>query len=580
MKKFNLAALPLAVAGVLASTSAFAGTEACFEVYRGLDNSVVTNHGVLYTPAACEMNRTGATNTGLAVNDDATVAWELTGDINLNLNNLVGATSPTSHIVYISTTDIPPASRIQMQLTGADWGTGNANQLYLVHKDAAGDYQTVASSDGAFNNATTVEFLTKAGVTIGAGSRLLLSNTNPNDVQEDGLLITGVQIHVDNKGKSKTCSITPEVTIKAISALTDAQTVIRGAVSSSNGAESVLDISEQFSLITLPPAVANAKQGVLVDAEDPSFRKSFVNNGQAGGNWTNQTIAQKAFWEASFTNKFDTLDLYVILAPTDTVTVATSADSSTGAGVTLAVLTANNAADFANASILDSSHATHINQNLVSNTLPTKVNLDGIATDEVALTSTPTDHVAFASEYFSESKGNVSTVNAAVTITNDVTKIMEFNYNVDTSWSMNFTNASYLGKKAACNTPAPFEVGVNGAVLKVPYVYTKLNEGGFVRITSEHNSEATIFMDIFDESSNETKNVNLGLIQPKSSNVLKADDILALAVADGYTGTGDRHTMTFTVTAPKDKVHGVSVQKIAGGVDRVMPVLDQNNWSQ
>jgi hypothetical protein len=38
--------------------------------------------------------------------------------------------------------------------------------------------------------------------------------------------------------------------------------------------------------------------------------------------------------------------------------------------------------------------------------------------------------------------------------------------------------------------------------------------------------------------------------------------------------------MTFTVTAPKNKVHGVSVMKIPGGVDRVMPVLDQNDWSQ
>jgi len=580
MKKFNLAALPLAVAGVLASTSAFAGTEACFEVYRGAVNSVVTNHDVLYTPAACEINRSGADVTSLAVNDAATVAWELTGDVNLDLDDIDGAgtlVSPTSHIVYIPTTDVPPASRITMQLTGADFGTANANQLYLVHLDAAGDYQTVASSDGSFDNTTNVEFLTKAGVLIGAGSRLLLSNTNPNGVLEDGTLITGVQVHVAN---SETCSITPEVTIKAISAFTDAGTVIAGASSSSTGAESILDISEQFALITLPPAVANAKQGVLVDAEDPSFRKSFVNNGQVGGDWANQTIAQKAFWEASFTNKFNTLDLYVTLAPTDTVTVATSADSSTGAGVTLAVLTANHAVDFASLTILDSSEVTHINQGLVSGFLPTTVNLDGIGPDEVALTSTPTNHVAFASEYFSESTGNVSTVNAAVTITNDVTKIMEFNYNVNTSWSMNFTNASYLDKQAACSAPAPFEVGVNGAVLKVPYVYTKLNEGGFVRITSEHNSEATIFMDIFDESSNETKNVDLGLIQPKSSNVLKADDILALAVANGYTGTGDRHTMTFTVTAPKDKVHGVSVQKIAGGVDRVMPVLDQNNWSQ
>lgn len=588
MKKFNLAALPLAVAGVLASTSAFAGTEACFEVYRGAVDSVVTNHAVLYTPAACEAVRSGADADGLAINDAATVAWELTGDIDLDLDDIdgIGAlAAPTSHIVYIPTTDIPPASRITMKLTGADFGTGNANQLYLVHEDAGADgdpatlgdnmYQTVASSDGAFDTTSEVEFLTKAGVTIGAGSRLLISNTNPTGIIQDGALLTGVQIHVDN---SETCSIVPEVTIKAISAFTDAGTVIQGASSSATGAESVLDISEQFSIVAtnlVNPMGPNATQNILVDAEEPSYRKSFVNNG--GGPWDNQVTPQTAFWEAEFTNKFDTLDLYVTLAATDTVTANLSADSGTGDGITFGILTAEDVLDFADASVLDAAQGDHLSVAL--NGPLTLVDFNGVLVDDVPLTSTPVSYVAFADEYFSESVGNVSVVNAAARLTNDPTKVMEFNYNVETSWSMDFTDANYLDKNG-CQTPSPFAVGVNGAVLKVPYVYTKTNEGGFVRITSEHTTEATIFLDIFDEDSHETKNVNLGQIAPKASNVLKADDMLAAAIADGYMGTGDRHTMTFTVTAPKNKVHGVSVQKIAGGVDRVMPVLDQNDWSQ
>lgn len=591
MKKFNLAALPLAVAGVLASTSALAGTEACFEVYRVAADAVVTEHVTLYTPASCEATRTGAAATGLAVNDAATVAWELTGDIDLDLEDIdgVGAlASPTSHIVYIPTTDIPPASRIKMQLTGADFGTANANQLYLVHVDAGVDgdpataadnrYQTVASSDGAFDGTSTVEFLTKAGVTIGAGSRLLLSNTNPTGVVEDGTLIKGVKIHIAN---SETCSITPEVTIKAISAFTDAGTTIAGAKSSSTGAESILDISEQFTLVAtnlVNPNGPNATRDILVDAEDPSFRKSFVNNAMVGGAWDNQVIAQKAFWEAKFVNNHDQLDVFLTLDPSDTVSVALSADSSTGAGVTFGILAAKDLADVVtDVSILDNTEANHINAAL--NAVPTLIDITGSATDELPLTTTPVSYSALATQYFGSVNGSVNTTNAAATLTNDATEVMDFNYKVNTAWSMNFTDSTQLDKNG-CQTPTPFNVGVNGAVLKVPYVYTKENEGGFVRITSEHTTEATIFMDIFDEATHETKNVNLGQIAPKSSNVLKADDMLAAAIADGYTGTGDRHTMTFTVTAPKNTVHGVSVQKIAGGVDRVMPVLDQNDWSQ
>lgn len=338
MKKFNLAALPLAIAGVLASTSAFAGTEACFEVYKTTANAagVVVNHDTLYTPASCATTRTTATATGLATIVNTSVAWELTGDIDLDLE-ATGAVTPRSHIIYIPTTDIPPASRITMELSGADFGIDNANQIYLVSKDlATGDYQTVASSDGAFNNTSTVEFLTKAGVTIGAGSRLLLSQTNPEGVAEDGTLIEAIEIHVAN---TETCSIDPEVTIAAVSAFTDAGTVIAGGKSSSTGATAILDISEQFSLIA-NPQVTNE---ILVDAEDPSFRQQFVVS-KLAGDWVGQVIATdgavdtSAFWESQFTNSYDDLDIAVILDADDEVMVGVSANSGTGDEVTLSFL--------------------------------------------------------------------------------------------------------------------------------------------------------------------------------------------------------------------------------------------------
>ncbi len=581
MKKFNLAALPLAVAGILASTSAFAGTEACFEVYKTTADAegVVVNHEVLYTPASCSATRLGASATDLHGIVNTSVAWELTGDIDLDLE-ATGIDLPRAHIIYIPTTDIPPASRITMKLTGADFGSSNANQIYLVSAlDDGTDvkYQTVASSDGSFNGTSEVEFLTKAGVTIGAGSRLLLSQLNPEDVIVDGTLIEGIAIHVSN---NETCTINPEVTIEAISAFTDAGTVIAGGTSSSTGATAILDISEQFSIV-LEPQLTNE---ILVDAEEPSYRQEFVVTKTAAGDWEGQVIATdsgiatSAFWEAHFTNAYDDLDIAVELDPTDEIVVGVSTDSGTGDGVTLSFLANIGAGTFenlGNGTVLDAAQDDHLVA--TSNDDVVLVDIINNASDLLTLTESNVNSRFYATEVFPSTA--TTDVYVATRLMNSDDEIMEFNYNVDTVWSMDFHDDGVLLNKNGCETPTPFSVGVNGAVLKVPYTYT-VDNSGFVRITSEHTSEATIFMDIFDESSNEIKNVNLGLIAPKSSNVLKTSWLLGEAQADGYLGTGNRHTMTFTVTAPKNKVHGVSVQIIPGGVDRVMPVLDQNDWTQ
>lgn len=95
-----------------------------------------------------------------------------------------------------------------------------------------------------------------------------------------------------------------------------------------------------------------------------------------------------------------------------------------------------------------------------------------------------------------------------------------------------------------------------------------------------------MYIDIFDETGN-NKLTNLQVsgteqVPAVSSVVVRASDIIAAAMAADptYTMTNDRFFATFTITSPKDKVHGVAVQAIPGGVDRVIPVLDQNNWAQ
>lgn len=570
MKKFNIAALPLAVAGVLASSNAFAGTEACFESYRvdqgialpGTDG-IVEAHGTLYTPASCDTTRTAAGATELQAIDNAKVAFELTGDYDIDFEN-INAASQRQHIVYIPTTDIPPASRIQMKLSGADFGDGNADQMYLVVLDGDGDYQTIASSDGAFDNTDTVEFLTKAGVTIGAGSRLLLSSLNPEDVPEEATLIAGISIHLEN---TDTCNPDSEVTISAVSAKTDGNTSIAGAISKTPVA--ILDISEQFALVT----GADATNEVEVDAEDPSFRKKFVVE-QVGGSWVGKEIEDQAFWEAKFTND-TSLDDFIVIDSDDNVTLSLKSTSSTGAGVTFGIL-ADNQED-TDLTILDASQNDHIATGVGVNV--GLLDIDGNADDMVALTTSAVNYTIDADEVFQVAADTVNYTNIATVLENDTDEVMEFNYDVKATYGLDFNDDAHLDK-VACEATTPYSVGVNGAVLKVPYTFDI--KSNWVRITSEHDTEATVFVDIFDEASNEVKNVNLGQLAGKTSKVYTVDWIIDQAEMEAtpYAPTGKRHTMTFTVTAPKNKIHGVSVQAIPGGVDRVMPVLDQNDWSQ
>ena len=179
---------------------------------------------------------------------------------------------------------------------------------------------------------------------------------------------------------------------------------------------------------------------------------------------------------------------------------------------------------------------------------------------------------------------------------------MNFNYDVNTHYTLDFGNTSYNDHCAA--DKFTHNIDVNGAVLKVPYVVN--GEGNFVRVTNEHDEAAEVTVDVFGESDNgNTGNrkvtaVKLGTVPAKSSVVYFVPELIEEAVSQkSYTGAdggyaagslgtdgvnaksnANRHTLTFTVTAPRDSVHGVSVQRVLGGSDRVMPVLDQNEWSQ
>ncbi|MCF6434941.1 hypothetical protein [Pseudoalteromonas sp. MMG022] len=589
MKRFNKVALiPAAVAAVLAG-NAYAGTEACFEVYK---SSALVNHDTIYAGAACvaEASRTGAAADNLQATDEVAIAYELTGDLAVDFNDIDGdaaqpgtETDDDQHIVYIPTTDIPGGTKITIALTGATFN-GNSNQIHLLKDDGTG-IEAVASSDGTVDTASTITFLTKAGITIGAGTRLVFSRSST--------AATEIGIKIANTTCTDTDQASQSVTIAATSAVTDGGTGynIQGAVSN---AQKVADISPQFY-----PLYAGTTAEVQVNAESSNSegtaivaRTQFVYNADA----TNRLVAtsSQAIYKTGYYNRASLLDQAITLDADDHVETAFVSSSEPGANVKMRLYNGRTAAT----GVLDTA------VEVQTGTTPGAFGLT-----QGAATVYNTEAVTLFTE--SDGAGDVETnpmtaaplLGAAynemfyVVENNPTDGIMNFNYDVTTHYTLDFGTAGELDHCA--DNKVTHEVGVNGAVLKVPYVVN--SEGNFVRITNEHDESAEVTVDVFSESADgndgqrKVTAVELGSVPAKSSVVYFVPTLISEAVsqkqyegADG--GYGDlgsnasfspnRHSVTFTVTAPKNSVHGVSVQKVVGRSDRVMPVLDQNDWSQ
>ncbi|QBG35309.1 hypothetical protein [Litorilituus sediminis] len=638
MKKFNLAALPLAVAGVLASTSAFAGTEACFEVYTGTDNAVAQAFGVTYDLAACGA-RTGdnigtvaapviagpADDVILAKNDVVSIAYELTGvdpvsgekvfDLSYDDIDATGAvTGKDQVIVYIPTTDIPGGTLIEMKLSGSGAEfSGNGNQIHLV-KDSNGAtvgdaFEAVASSDGTLDGTDTVTFITKAGVTIGAGTRLVFSrNSTGADMTE--FLPVGIKL---GNAACTTASSSSSVTLSVTRAKTDGGTGYEIEGAKTKTAQLISEIAPQFYALQ---DGSTAEAQVNAESTDSSgaavvARTQFVYNPVLANQLVvkKQEVAYKtAFYDRGRQGPVaglivdETLDQFITLGADDHLKTKFVASSAPGSEVEMALyndqVTAN---------------GTHVTQEEVEDS----VTWGEFGLSELAATTYETEAIDVFTPVVgvgAAAETNPAAVGTALeganynemwyVLTNERSantgdEIMNFNYVVDTHYTLDFDDPNLLDHCA--QEKKTHEIGVNGAVLKVPYTTTA--SGNFVRITNEHDESAEVTFDMFGESLDGTVEkrkvtaVALGTVPAQSSVVYFMNDVLEAAEAAGYLGAdggyaeGDlgsnfksadnRHTVTFTVTAPRDSVHGVAVQKVIGSVaDRVMPVLDQNAWSQ
>jgi hypothetical protein len=579
----NFTKTALATACLLGAGTAYAGTEACFEVLKGGDDAIISEAYLetLYTLANCESPRTGASATGLAAIDEARIAYELTGNLDVDFETVDTAGTDDLEIVYIPTSDIPGSTVIKMTLAGATFAN-NADIIHLVQEDTLGvgnpvttTFSSVAATDGSVDGETEITFLTKSGVTITAGTRLVLSRVSTGASQAD---LGKIGINIDNT-VCTTPGSTSTVTLAANSVITDGGNgfPVAGGVSD---ATTIVDISAQFVTFHNSTSVDGEVNAESTNSIGTGIiaRTEFVYDADTTLDDTLTHNKSQIISKAGFADWILELDQFIILDGDDHLETAfvTSADPSAivEAGIFNSIIAATGVLTVADQIAVETGIAFGtIDQAgaIVYNTEATD-----LFTPDVGAGDAETIPNAGAGELFE----NLSTWNNTWYVLENtespLATAMNFNYTHTPSYTLDFGTADELDH---CTVDKQLHnIGVNGAVLKVPYTYDTSNN--WVRITNEHTESAEITLDIFDESGNQKTSVDVGNVGEHASVVLRADALIDLAVADGYAGTGNRHTMTFTVTAPKDSVHGVSIQTIPGGVDRVMPVLDQNVWTQ
>ncbi len=593
MKNLKKALLSTAVLAGLASGQAFAGTEACFETFKGADNVLVNgNVNALYTKSACKDNA-GVREATLAALANGAIAYELTGGTNgLDVDfEALDGTDTDLQIVYVPTTDIPPGTLIEFEITNATF-KGNANQLHLVKDDdlaAAGiTFGAVASSDGAFDGTSKIKFITKAGITIGAGTRLVFSKVS---TAADVDAIVPASINVKNT-ECTTDTTKKSVTIAATKAVTDGGTgySIDGAVSKE--AHKLLDISAQFMTM-----VGSSTVKGQVNAESKNFdndtitaRTEFVYDTAANAG----LILRKAelVHKAGLVNRAAVLDRAVTVNGSDKLELSFVETADAGASVQAGLYDTRDGVG-ALASQIDINGASAGSFLAFASSKPATAQVAYDADDAFTLTQSGVlennNKATLVAANTFEAGAVYNELFFTVSQT-DLTKIMNFNYDINVHSKLNFSDSELDHCEKTTNT---HNVGVNGAVLKVPY--TVAGTGNFVRITNEHSVEAEVTVDLFSETANGTTGnrsvtaVKLANVPAKSSVVYYVPDVVQAGVdqknyagSDGNTTNGAnlRHTMTFTVTSPKNTVHGVSVQKLSTGSDRVMPVLDMNDWQE
>lgn len=553
-KNMKLGLLPAAVTAALLSGNAMAGTEACFEVYN---SATVQGHEVNYTPSACVMNTTTTDGSDqLFAQVPSKVAAEAVGP---EFDGIDFQNSNTQ-IVYIPTTDIPGGSVITMELDSATMQAVFANDNNIIHliKFDGTDFEAVASTDGQVTGENTIKFITKSGTTIGAGTRLAFSRVATD--------VVPVAIDFANQG-CITTDIDESILVQSTSAISGGTGIsIEGGVSKKDF--EIVDVQNQYEVkFNVIEGEVNAESSSSVSGNPIIARSEFVYDAT----------------EKTLTNQKDRL-----IAP---VTFTTNTGFDVEAPLTAAT-------DFNQKMKLVGDQTTAgeavrvimwDDQDNTTGDLTNRINFEPGEAD--ATPGNKKTYETLASTLFPASGDNV--VYYALTNTVDG-KVMNFNYSLVNEHELDFNSDERRNR--FCGDAKQIDVGVNGAVLKVPYIVRKGDN--WVRIANEHDQSAEISVEILDDSSNiaETVSFTLPAMSPngKEDWSLGAYDqaqigmpqLMVYAAQQGYVDSAaatTHMTVTFVVTAPREKVHGVANMNrnnpnLPGG--QIVPVLDKNTWSQ
>lgn len=543
-KQLNIALLPAAVAAALLSGNVMAGTESCFENWSETSAdwtaaaSGASYAATKYSQANCnakEVTDSFATFSGLSAASGAVtlISDNVAGKKPTNKENFYIARevskdftadgtdgTDTVNLTYIPTTDIPGGSYITMELTNADFGKDNQDQIFLLAY-IDGNYQVLATTDGAVNDQTKITFLSQSGTPIAAGTRLILSTKN--DVPQ------AITFHVGNTD----CSLTRKnVTLQVTDARTSGGAAIAGGIGATATLASI--VPQYLETVTVNEDKVDA-------ASTSNSREKFVTGNNADKTLTSgkfELVANNVTADADFDSS---LPMYKVDDADIRVSWASKSTLEPGKGVVYFL------ADSADG----------------SNPITT-------LGDEGILKLDGTKYTVEGKKVFYSALENTAK-------SGDPLSPMNFNYDVASTYQVTFADAPAKGAYlAGCEVVKnSHEIGVNGAVLKVPYMRTVANDQ-WIKITNESSTSASILLDVFnDKATNEEVNgVALGTIGAKETKLFYGSDLLKAAVAEGYGAANENtHTMTFVVTAPESSVHGVSVQTVPGKGDRVQPVL-------
>ena len=92
MRNHKKALLSTAILAAITAGNAQAGTESCFEVYKGADALATVAFGTVYGGAACiaETARVAGGAADLEPTNEAAIAYELTGALNVDFDAVDG----------------------------------------------------------------------------------------------------------------------------------------------------------------------------------------------------------------------------------------------------------------------------------------------------------------------------------------------------------------------------------------------------------------------------------------------------------------------------------------------------------